>query len=188
MLRKKLRILYLSVLCSFLSSETYADEHPRQSGNSFLVGFTKNFPTLHSRKIYQSAQIHPLLGIRYSSEHWVLGISTQFKILEQKDNSQSFVIWNLQEETYAKIRVHHPIYMLLGAKFLYMMPVERATFLMEKRENYSREIGVAASVALMYAHSFNSSVGVYVDLWRGTASRHFQSFEMGFFVMFPFPV
>lgn len=171
----------------FVNNLAYAQERSfsKESGKSFLLGFSKNYPVGGSKNNYGPSIPHPIMGIRHVSENWILGISAHFKFLEHKHEENRIALWALQEELNYKFRLYHPLYFLIGAKFLYIYPVQRGTYPFKKKDDYGPEIGIAATSSLLYFLPRGYGIGVFADLWRGTASRKFQAWEGGVHIMIP---
>lgn len=183
------RTFYFLIFFLFLDSKIYADLHPFNEKNqkSLLLGYTRNYPVYKSSEQYKSSIYHPLIGFRHSSESWILGISTQFKILKDKKTDEDLILWTVAEEFNYKIRLYHPLYILIGGKFLYLMPVKKAVYPFIKNEEHTIEIGFGATSSLLYFFKNNTALGIYTDLWRGTGSQKFEALEVGFHMMLPLP-
>lgn len=163
----------------------YPYEGEAWSKNSFLIGYGGNYPILQSRDRFEYSLFHPKIGIQHMTEEWILGLSTQFKILEDSKEDESVVLWNMQQDFYRKWRLYHPFYLLIGGKFLYLMPVEKAILPFRKSDKFKTELGVGISIAFLFLYSRETGGGFYIDAWRGTATRKFQSLEIGLFAILP---
>jgi hypothetical protein len=167
----------------------FAEEYPLPNKNktAILVGIGRNYPVAQSKLLYSPSLYHPIVGFRHLSEHWILGVSIQFKFLENKVDETKVVLWALEEEFNYKIRLYHPLYFLIGGKTLYLYPVQKAQYPFHRRTDLAPEIGVAATSSLLFLLPQGSALGIFADIWRGTASRKFQAWEAGMYVMFPLP-
>jgi len=170
---------------TFAFAETVLTPFPKDSGKYLVIGYSGNYPIADSAKEFGPSQYHPTLGLRHISEDWVLGISVYFKFLRDKDQNSNVAIWTLHEEFYYRVRVYHPLYLLSGAKTLYLYPVQRGTYPFHRRDDLAQEIGIAASMGLLYFFPKEIALGAYVDLWRGTGSRNFEGLEFSMNLSIP---
>src|SRR4051812_36999873 len=108
----KAYFLFIFVLVNNLG---FAEEHlfdaPKESGKRILIGYGGNYPLANSAKTYESSLYHPIIGVRHISEDWVLGLSTQFKFLKNKETLDQVPLWSLEQEISYRIRLYHPFYL-----------------------------------------------------------------------------
>jgi hypothetical protein len=156
-------------------------------GRSFLLGYSKNYPISISKEKFAPSVYHPIIGMRYYSENWVLGISSQFKMLKNRSNDSKEAYWTLEEEFNYRLRLYHPLYLLIGGKTLFIYPVRAGKIPFKKREDSNSEIGVGATMSFLCLFENGSGIGVFGNVWRGTGSRKYEAREFGVHLMFPFP-
>ncbi len=178
---------FFCLVILIFTTSLFAEESSleKESGKTFLIGYSGNYPVAHSSLTYEHSQYHPLIGMRHISENWVLGIATQYKFLKNKIDGSKLVLWALQEEINYKFRIYDPLYFLFGAKFLYLFPIQKGMFPFHKNEQFRSEVGVGTTASLTYFFMKKTGVGVFVDLWRGTATQKFQSLEFGIQMSIP---
>ena len=186
----RLRKTYFVFIFMFIQSFAYAEEHafPKESRKSLLVGYGGNYPVADSAEDFAPSIYHPILGIRHIGDDWVLGVSMQFKFLKDKTDDSRLALWTLEEELYYRIRVYHPLYFLIGAKTMYLYPVRSGKYPFRRRTDLNPEVGVAATASFLYFFGDKTGVGVFADLWRGTASRSYEGVELGMHLVFPLPL
>lgn len=184
-----LKKTYFVLIFMFMSCFAYAEEHafPKESRKSLLLGYGGNYPVADSADHFAPSIRHPIIGIRHVSEDWILGISAQFKMLKDKTDDSRLALWTLEEELNYRIRLYHPLYLLVGAKTMYLYPVRAAKYPFRRRTDISPEVGVAATASFLYFFGKQTGVGVFADLWRGTASKRYEGVELGVHLMFPLP-
>ncbi len=158
---------------------------PIENKQGILLGYSRNYPQLNSKKKYGPSIYHPIVGIRHFSENWVLGLSVHFKFLKDRKDDSKVAIWTLEDEISYRFRLYHPVYMLSGIKFLYLFPVQAGKYPLRRRSNSSLEIGVGATFSILYFLKPKTAFGIFADLWRGTGSRSLGGIEAGIHFMFP---
>lgn len=184
-----LRKTYFTIVFLCISVFSHAEEHPfpKESRKSLLLGYGGNYPVDKSAEKFSRSIYHPIIGVRHMGEDWVLGVSMQFKILKDKADDSKLVLWTLEEELNYRIRLYHPLYFLIGAKTMYLYPVRAAKYPFRRRTEFNPEVGVAATASFLYLFGEKTGVGLFADLWRGTATRKYQGLELGMHLVFPLP-
>ncbi len=178
-------IFLFTVSAVYAADNTDSRKFPDDRNQSFLLGLGGNYPIVDSANEFGPSIYHPIVGVRHLTENWVLGLSMHFKFFNEKADNSRLAIWALEEETSYRIRLYHPFYMLTGIKFLYLYPVQGGVYPLRRSSDYNPEVGIAATVSFLYFLSQQTALGVYTDLWRGTASRTLEGIETGVHFMFP---
>ena len=187
----KLSILaFFSMACCAAFAELRRSEYERSDRTRILLGYGGNRPIWDSVRLfdYGPSIFHPIVGVRYFMNSWVLGADVHFKFFQDEEDGTRLVLWTLEEEINYRIRLYHPFYLLLGWKFLYLYPVERGKYPFRKRTDLNgAEVGVGLTSSLVYEFPKNIALGVYVDAWRGSGSRRYEGVEYGAHLMLPLP-
>lgn len=144
----------------------------------------RNYPQAFSTTSLRTGGYHPILGYRFNlGGEWLMGVGGQFKTFRRYENpgtvleNKNFALWTLYHEGLYVLRLDHPTYMLLGPKFLYLLPAKAAVLPLEKDDSYAVEIGGAFSVSLIRILSNRSFLSLRVDRWRGTKTMKLQGLE-----------
>lgn len=144
-----------------------------------LLEGTKNFPLQRSLERFTSYR--RTLGLTYLhrlNEEWIFGIGFNFKSLRKFPEDKEFAFSSLYNLAQYVIRLYHPLYLWVGGKWLYMLPVQYARVPMVKDPEFQLEFGAAANFSLVYKATDKSLISFRVDRWRGTKTNRFHGFEL----------
>ncbi len=186
-------IFNLWLLCSILSPvwsfaqsiPSHGQEFSILSKARLLVGLSSNYPVYASTEHFRPSIAHPIVGIRYLADDWMVGLNVHYKFFQDIRDESKLSLWTLEEEFYYKVRLYHPLYVLPGFKFLYLYPTKLGTYPFRKREDQYIEVGVAVSMAFLYLFENSWGLGVFTDLWRGTGTTRFEGVELGVQILVP---
>jgi hypothetical protein len=149
----------------------------------FNLGIGKNFPVDKGTRRFQPGYYHPIFGYRYVlNDSWLMGVSTQFKVLKARETGEPVSLFCIEEQSQKIFRLYHPFYLLMGGKFMYLLPANKPRFPVQKNSDFAIEIGAGATISLLYMINKSTFIGAYLDQWRGTKTTRLQALESGFFV------
>lgn len=148
------------------------------SQNSYSLGLARNFPVRWAADHYSAGDLQPIIGYQYfMGRGWLLGVSGQFKMFYSTDLEQSQNFLTLAQESMYEFRLYHPIYLLVGGKLLYILPVEKVHIPIVKSRTIDTEIGVAAALAGMVKMSEKRAVSLQWNRWRGVRTNKLHGVE-----------
>jgi hypothetical protein len=171
------------------SKDHLIDEIPNPYAKDYLsLGIVRNYPASFSQNTLKSGYYHPYFAYQHNlNRSWLVGVGFQFKVLRKQDHILSetatnnlLAFWSLTHETYYSLRLHHPHYLLLGPKLLYLLPAQRAKFPILRDGEFATEFGIAFSLKLVHILFDKSTIAFRIDRWRGTKSQKFHGLEVGF--------
>ena len=145
------------------------------------VDARKNFPLANGQNYLRAGAYS--LGVSYLhvlSEDWIVGVSLAYKDFRARKDDESIAFIEVSNQAQYIIRLHYPIYLLLGSKWLYLSATKGLALPPEKTEEFNSEIGVALSANLIWRLSSEWLLNARVDRWRGTASNRLHGLELGF--------
>jgi hypothetical protein len=153
------------------------------AANYLSLGISKNFPVDKGARQFQPGYYHPRIGYRYAfSDSWLMGISAQFKVLKTKNSGEVISLFTIEEQSLKIFRLYHPFYLLVGGKFMYLLPAKKPRLPIQKNGDLEIEVGAGATISLVYLINRASFFGAYIDQWRGTKTTKLQAIETGFFI------
>ncbi len=181
--------LILSLFCisykGFARSLSF--EENAFSSRYFLLGFANNYPVSFSQNSFISGGFHPVFGYRYNMEgKWFLGVNGNFKMFKISETGRALALFSINHESLYIIRLYHPIYILLGPKIQYLLPLKAASFPFQKDPNYEAEIGAAFSLLVGKIISDKIWIDLRIDRWRGTGTMKFHGVEVALEVNYSF--
>jgi len=144
-----------------------------------LVESIANFPISQSLENFRPYQ--RTLGITYThvlGSEWIVGVSSQFKSMRRKDIDREFALLSFSNQAQYVIRLHHPFYLLVGGKWLYMVASQRARFPLIKDPNFETEIGAGLTASFNYILKEDWLLSLRLDRWRGTNTNRLHGFEV----------
>lgn len=172
-------IPFVLVLVGLISSQAEADSENPFSGDFFVLEFTKNSPTIHTKDAYAGRHVTPYLGYRNLVEdHWIMGLGINHKSFTKYSTNTELSLWTLQHEAFYIIRLTYPAFLLVGPKILYMLPTRRSYFPVLRDPDHESEIGAGLSMMFTYFLTQDYLVTLRVDRWRGTKTDKFHGFEV----------
>lgn len=157
----------------------YHDESNTVFAKQYLwLEAPENFPVQNSTGRFSSYRKTP--GITYLhrlSPDWLVGLSLSFKSLRKQPEDREFAFASTANIAQYVIRLYHPFYLLVGGKWLYMLPLQHARFPLVKDPEYEIEFGAAVTSSLIYRPSPKWFFSFRIDRWRGTKTNRFHGFE-----------
>lgn len=150
------------------------------------LGYGWNYPVFKASDKFLPSIGNTILGFNHLSEDWLLGVSVHFKFFQDREDGSKLSLWTLEQHSYYRTRLYYPLYLLSGGKFLYLYPVQKGTYPFKKRIDLKPEVGISASLGLLYLISEKFALVPYADLWRGTGSRKFEGIELGLNLLWSF--
>ncbi|MFW7382084.1 MAG: hypothetical protein ACOH5I_24980 [Oligoflexus sp.] len=139
-----------------------------------------NFPSNAGLERFRPYQ--RTLGLTYSrvlNSEWVVGVSGHFKSMRRKDIDREFALLSFSNQAQYIVRLHHPLYLLFGGKWLYMVASQRARFPLVKDPDFETEIGAGLTASFAYILAEDWLLSFRLDRWRGTDTNRLHGFEVG---------
>lgn len=152
----------------------------RKSGE-LVFEMVKNSPTIHTKSSLVSRHVTYYWGYRnLVSAQWVMGLGFNHKSFTDLKEDQELSFFTLQHESFRIIRVHHPLYLLIGPRIIYLMPTKKSQFIPLSRNSEIRtEIGFGMTIMLETRIDNNYKIVARIDRWRGTKTDKFHGYEVG---------
>ena len=143
-----------------------------------VVSYQRNFPIAYSRDRFKAGIPHPCVTFRYfMSDQWFAGFSGQFKFLVDQDTGKEVAIATLTQEGSFLHRINHPLYLSFGHRIHYLNPASKGMLPLRKYSDLEIEIGVGASIGILYRHSAKKTIEFSLNRWRGTKTMKLHAVE-----------
>lgn len=176
------RVLFMLAIIFFASPRIFAQDLDRPD-NPFqrqylFIESASNFPISQSLDRFRPYQ--RTLGLSYShvlSSDWIVGVSGQFKSMRRKDIDREFALLTFSNQAQYIVRIHHPLYLLIGGKWLYMVASQRARFPLVKDPDFETELGAGLTATFAYILAEDWIVSARLDRWRGTTTNRLHGIE-----------
>lgn len=153
----------------------------------FILGYARNFPAAHARQRFRTSIPHPYLGYRYFiSNDWLAGIGAQFRFLEETQSGGSLVLATISQESSYIIRVYYPLFATIGGRLLWLNPVRKGMFPLQRHPDYTLELGVAGGGGLLYHMGDEYFFELRLERWRGTRTMKLHGSEISLNIAFSF--
>lgn len=150
-----------------------------------VVSYQRNYPIAFSSDRFGPGIPHPCLNFRYfMSDRWYAGFSGQYKFMFDRENGQEVAIATLTQEGAFLHRIYHPLYLSLGHRLHYLNPTNKGMIPLQKYPELDIEIGVGASIGILYRHSVNKTIEFNLNRWRGTKTMRLHAIEANIAVGF----
>lgn len=176
---KILRFLLLSTFLSSFPQTSLGQESLLFKKQYLQFDLRKNFPVANGLSYLRSGS--PSLGLSYLhvlSQDWLVGVSVSFKDLSQREDDSSIAFLELSNQAQYIFRLHHPIYLLLGTKWLYLSATKSVAFPLSKEEEFRSEVGVALTSSIVWRFSKEWLWNMRLDRWRGVGSNRLHGLEL----------
>ncbi len=158
--------------------------------NYLEIVYGKNFPMSYGQTFFKPALPHFSLGFQYVLDSkWILGIGAEFKRFEltedyQKSTNETALL-TLSLETLRMIRIHHPLYLVLGYKLLTLNPSKKATLPIQKEDQFEVEVGISLGGGIAVLLKDQSYIMFKIDRWRGTKTQRLQGLDVNLSYSYP---
>ena len=144
----------------------------------------RNAPIVHTQQRLNGRYATWSLGYRNNLDaDWIMGISLGFKSFEYREGEaqgQELSFMSVNHESLYVLRLYHPAYLLLGTKILYMIPVQRSAFPLQREPRFETEIGAGLTLNIVYHLKPGWMLQARIDRWRGTRTDKFHALESAF--------
>ncbi len=170
----------LAIFASFIGGATnafaeldLAMEKPRSlnpfTDNYITYEFARETPLGDTKNVFRSLRPNHILGYRHNlGTDWLTGISVGFKSFAERKTGDELSFFSISHESLYIFRLYHPVYLLAGPKFSYMLPSRNAKIPFTKNPNYELEVGAAATAQIAWRILPSFVVHARFDRWRGT--------------------
>ena len=150
-----------------------------------VVSYQRNYPIAFARNRFKPGIPHPCITFRYfMSDQWFAGFSGQYKFLVDNETGSEVAIATLTQEGAFLHRIHHPLYLSFGHRLHYLNPVTKGMIPMRKYPELEIEVGVGASIGLLYRLSATRTLELSLNRWRGTKTMKLHAIEANLAVGF----
>lgn len=114
---------------------------------------------------------HHLLG-----EDWMVGVGYRVKSMTRKDGrALSFI--NFTNHTQRVFRLYHPLYLLMGTEWSYLLPTSQVSLPPIKDPEYATEIAVGLNSSLWFFLSPRFVLELRTMRWRGTKTNRLHGWQ-----------
>lgn len=140
--------------------------------------YVKNYPTSKGQEQFSPFRKTLFLGYQhFLNQQWNVGITLGFKSFSKSALEGELALLSFSNHSYYVIRIHHPTYLMLGTKLIYMTPNEQSNLPLSKDADFETEVGIGISAQLTQV------IGSYLltlraDRWRGTKTNKLHGFEL----------
>lgn len=184
-----MRIIIMAFLTSLFGGATNAlaeldllMEKPRSlnpfTDNYITYEFARDTPVGDTKNVFRSLRPNHILGYRHNlGTDWLTGISVGFKSFANRQTDEELSFFSISHESLYIFRLYHPVYLLAGPKFSYMLPSRNAKIPFTKNPDYELEIGAAATAQIAWRIFPAFVVHARVDRWRGTKTNFLHGTE-----------
>ncbi len=163
----------------YVSSKPFVSGEPAFAKNSWYIEANQNRPLLHTNNRFLPGKPTYMVGFRYFYDpNWIMGVSLGFRSLHENTPEQTELSYfSFGHETLRVIRLYHPTYLLVGARFSYMMPATKSSLPISRYSKYETEVGAGLVVMLSHHLGRRFSLHVRTDRWRGTKTNELHALE-----------
>lgn len=150
-----------------------------------VLSYQRNYPIAFGTYRFNSGIPHPCIIFRYfMSDQWFASFSGHYKFLIDKEAKQEVAIATLTQEGAFLQRIHHPLYLSIGHRIHYLNPTTKGMIPLQKYSELDIEIGVGASLGILYRLSENRTLELSINRWRGTKTMKLHAIEANLAVGF----
>ena len=148
-------------------------------GKYYLVlAYQRNYPIAFGKYRFNPGIPHPCITFRYfMSDQWFASFSSQYKFLVDKQTQEEVAIATLTQEGAYLHRIHHPLYLTIGHRIHYLNPTTKGMIPLQKYSELDIEIGVGASIGILYHLSAKRTLEFSINRWRGTKTMKLHAVE-----------
>lgn len=164
-------------------NETLPDEYP---DDYLFLQVTQDRPAEPNRDDLRAGRLsYGVSYSRYLDDNWIAGVGYRVKSFIRKDD-QALSILTLSNHTQRIFRLYHPLYLLVGTEWSYMIPTIRVSLPIVKDPDYATEIGVGLSTALWFYLGPQVPLELKLMRWRGTKTNRLHGWEGTFSLGYSF--
>lgn len=158
------------------------DQLPSPFQKSYLLlEATENFPVSQGLKYF--SPYRRTLTVSYQhvlGAEWIVGVSANFKSFRRTDLDREFALLSFSNQTQYVIRLHHPAYLLIGTKLMYLQTAQYARLPLVREPDFETEIGAGLTASFAYILARDWVASFRVDRWRGINTNRLHGFEVAF--------
>lgn len=145
----------------------------------FVLEATKNSPAIHTKEYLTGRHVTYYIGYRKQvNVDWMMGVGANHKSFTKISNQTELSFLTLQHEAYYILRMHHPVYLMVGPRIIYLVPTQRSAFPVARDPEFETEIGAGLSLLLQARVDKLHHFTARIDRWRGTKTDLFHGFEV----------
>jgi hypothetical protein len=146
---------------------------------AFVLEYARSYPQLLSEDKYLAGNFHPVFGYRRVVDaDWTMGVAGHYRSFIARDGGEEVPILHFSHETLRTLRLWHPVYLLGGFKWFYMLPVREQGWPIKRRSDIPSQIGVGLTASLAVAVTPRWQFLVRLERWRGTANQRIQGVDV----------
>ena len=187
--RHGLCLLLMVMLCAELD----ALKAQKTAGNDEIIPdtFPKNYTLLQVNVDQPEGKSKTTLlagdksvGAAYSyylARRLIIGVNFKNRLLKKRSGGP-LALMTFGNHTQGIFRLYHPLYLLLGSEWSYIIPTKSLQPPFEKDPSYSTEIGVALSASIWYFLHPRWLTEIKVQRWKGTKTSRLDGLETSFAV------
>ncbi len=154
--------------------------------NYFLLQANSNLPQGKSRERFSGGDKG--FGVSYSyalAKRLIVGVNFKDRVFIKK-NGTHMTLMTFGNHTQGVFRIYHPLYLLVGTEWNYMIPTLSMQLPVIKDPDYTTEVGVGGSAALWYYLSPKWLAEGKVMRWKGTKTSRLEGWDFTVSVGFGF--
>ncbi len=156
------------------TAEIIPDPYPK---NYTLLQVNLNQPAARSQNFFIRGKEG--FGVSYSyylARRLIVGVNFKNRMFLKK-NGQNLSLMTFGNHTQGVFRLYHPLYLLLGTEWNYMIPMADFKLPMIKDPAFTTEIGVAATASLWYFLTPSWLSEWKIQRWKGTKTSRLDGWE-----------
>ncbi len=109
-------------------------------------------------------------------EDWMVGVGYRIKSMMRKDG-RALSFMSFTNHTQRVFRLYHPLYLLMGTEWSYLMPTSQLSFPPIKDPEYATEIAVGLNGALWFYLTPRFILELRTMRWRGTKTNRLHGWQ-----------
>jgi hypothetical protein len=122
----------------------------------------------------------PSWGAEYRffyKDKWTLSLSGSFKNLKDLEHETS-PLFSISQESARLMRIYHPLYIAVGGKLSYLVPVRKISIPYEREQSRSIDTGASIGVSAFYMAKDGFVVQLSASRWRSLTTLKRQGIEI----------
>lgn len=148
------------------------------SGDYVVFETSKSAAVVHTKDKLQGRHATYYFGYRKQiALNWIMGLGLGYrsftKFTDQDQSELAFL--TVLHESYYIVRMHHPMYLLLGPNLLYLLPHRRSYFPPDRDATFETEFGTGFSAAFVWVIDPSYLFTLRLERWRGTRTDQFHA-------------
>jgi len=111
-------------------------------------------------------------------DQWIMGIRGQFRMFNLEGSEEELPLFTLSHEALWSSRLHHPVYLAIGPKLLWLLPGKSATLPLRRSSALGPEFGLGLTTEIQWIINDRFILAFGVERWRGTDTMKLHGFEV----------